>query len=75
MTNHFERAMTQAQQNLADKGYDNADLKDITLVGFAYLVKAQKEASTLRIKVDGKGWLSASILIGALVGSAIQVVV
>ncbi len=72
--NHFKQAMADADHRLASDLYENADLRDIMLVGFAYLVEAQKEASTLRIKVDGKGWLSASILIGALVGSAVQVV-
>jgi hypothetical protein len=73
-TNHFEQAMADADRRLAGDLYENADLRDIMLVGFAYLVNAQKEASTLRIKVDGKGWLSAAILVGGLVGGAVQVV-
>ena len=69
---HFEQAMSDADHRLASDLYENADLRDIMLVGFAYLVEAQKEASTLRVKVDGKGWLSVAILMGGLIGGAVQ---
>ncbi len=68
----FEKEMARAEEHIAAHGYEDSDLRAIMLVGFQYV--ATKERHTLRVKVDGKAWLSASILLGGLVGSAIQVV-
>lgn len=63
--------MEQADDRLAQAGYDHADLRDIMLVGFRYLARKQDEAVHLRI--DGKGFLSVAILFGGLIGGLIQV--
>ncbi len=72
MANHnwFEKEMARAEANIAAHGYEDADLRAITLVGFHYL--ATKERHTLRVKVDGKAWLSVAILVGGLLGGAVQ---
>lgn len=71
MNGHFEQAMEQADDRLAQAGYDRADLRDIMLVGFRYL--ARKQDASVRLRIDGKGFLSAAILFGGLVGGLIQV--
>lgn len=69
---HFERAMAQAEDALEHKGYDNINTKDVMLVGFKYLAEKQQEHSVLRLRVDGKAWFSAALLIGGLLGGLVQ---
>ncbi len=69
---HFEHAMEQADDRLAQAGYDRADLRDIMLVGFRYLTRKQEESRALHLRINGKGFVSVAILIGGVVGGLIQ---
>ena len=67
MNNWFETEMTRAEEHIAQHGYQNADMKDVMMVGFKYLGERN---SIIRIQLRGKvlfpvGTLVGGILVGA----------